>query len=97
MAASHTLRTGDLACNSGMCSDWELNRDPLICMPMLNPLSHTSQAQTSLSNKPDMLPRPGYPLPAPCASLRPCSSGKHLSQLHFTACIIIHFGVCLFW
>ena len=28
MVASHALPTGDLACNPGMCSDWELNRQP---------------------------------------------------------------------
>ena len=35
--------TGDLACNPGMCPDWESNRDPLVHRPELNPLSHTSQ------------------------------------------------------
>ena len=35
--------TRDLACNPGMCPDWELNWHPLVRMPALNPLSHTSQ------------------------------------------------------
>ena len=26
VVASHMPRTGDLACNSGMCPDWELNQ-----------------------------------------------------------------------
>ena len=28
MVASHTPLTGDLACNLGMCPDWELNQQP---------------------------------------------------------------------
>ena len=28
VVASHVPLTGDLACNSGMCPDWELNRQP---------------------------------------------------------------------
>ena len=28
VAASHALLTGDLACNPGMCSDWESNWPP---------------------------------------------------------------------
>ena len=28
MVASHTLPTGDLACNPGMCPDWESNKRP---------------------------------------------------------------------
>ena len=35
---------GDLACNPGLCSVWESNRDPLVHRPVLNPLSYTSQA-----------------------------------------------------
>ena len=34
---------GDLACDPGMCPDWELNRDPLVHRLALNPPSHTSQ------------------------------------------------------
>ena len=34
---------GDLACNPGMCPDWELNQRPF--SPVLNPLSHTSQGE----------------------------------------------------
>ena len=37
--------TGDLACNPGMCHDWELNRWPLVCRPAVHPLSHTSQGR----------------------------------------------------
>ena len=36
--------TGDLACNPGMCPDWELNQWPLLHKPVLNPLSHTIQS-----------------------------------------------------
>ena len=35
--------SGDLACNPGMCPDWELNWQPFGSQPKLNPLSHTSQ------------------------------------------------------
>ena len=28
VVASHTSPTGDLACNSRMCPDWELNQQP---------------------------------------------------------------------
>ena len=35
--------TGDLACNPGMCPDWESIGDPLIPRPALSPLSHSSQ------------------------------------------------------
>ena len=30
VVASHAPATGDLACNPGLCPDWELNRDPLV-------------------------------------------------------------------
>ena len=41
----------DLACNPGMCPDWELNRGPpLDCRLVLNPLSHTSQGKCRASN-----------------------------------------------
>ena len=33
--------TGDLACNPGMCPDWESNLRPLGSQPALNPLSYT--------------------------------------------------------
>ena len=42
VVASHTLSTGDLAPNPGMCPDWESNRDPLVHRSALNPLRHTS-------------------------------------------------------
>ena len=32
-----------LACNPGMCPDWESNQRPFGPQPMLNPLSYTSQ------------------------------------------------------
>ena len=35
--------TGDLACNPGMCPDWERTSDPLVWRLVLSPLSHTSQ------------------------------------------------------
>ena len=28
VVVSHAPSTGDLACNTGMCPDWELNRQP---------------------------------------------------------------------
>ena len=41
--ASGTPPTEDLAHNSGMCPDWELNWLPSGSQPTLNPLSYTSQ------------------------------------------------------
>ena len=46
VVASLAPPTGDLAHNSGMCPDWELNWPPLGSQPVLNPLSHTSQGQS---------------------------------------------------
>ena len=43
VVVSHPSPTGNLACNLGMCPNWELNCDPLVCRLALNPLSHTSQ------------------------------------------------------
>ena len=43
LVASCVPRTGDLACNPGMCPDWESNWRPFGLQPELNPLSHTSQ------------------------------------------------------
>ena len=43
MVASGAPPAGDLACNPGMCPDWELNCNPLVHRPTLNPLSYTSQ------------------------------------------------------
>ena len=37
--ASHVAPTGDLACNPGMCPDWELNQRLFGSQPALNPLS----------------------------------------------------------
>ena len=45
---SHGPPTGDLACNPGMCPDWESNRRPFGSQPELNPLSHTSQGNKCL-------------------------------------------------
>ena len=45
VVAFHTPPTGDLACNPGMCPDWESNLYPLVCRPTLNPLSYTARAQ----------------------------------------------------
>ena len=42
VVASHTPRTGDLACNPGMCPDLESNQ-PLVHRLVLNPLSRTNQ------------------------------------------------------
>ena len=35
--------TGDLACNPGMCPDWELKWWPFVSQASTQPLSHTSQ------------------------------------------------------
>ena len=43
VVASCVPPTGDLACNPGMCPDWESNWHPLVCTPALNSLSNTSQ------------------------------------------------------
>ena len=45
---------GDLACDPGMCPDWESNRDPLAHRPALNPLSYTSQIKWEISKKTTM-------------------------------------------
>ena len=43
MVASHVVPNGDLACNRGMCPDWESNWRPFGLQPVLNLLSYTSQ------------------------------------------------------
>ena len=48
VVASYTPPTGDLARNPGMCPDWELSHDPLVCRPVLHQLSHTSQGPLSI-------------------------------------------------
>ena len=48
VVASHMAPTGDLACNPGMCPDWEENRQRFGLQPMLNPLNYTSQRRGSL-------------------------------------------------
>ena len=47
VVASHVPLVGDLACNPGMCPDWESNWRRLVCRPVFNPLSHTSQGYKS--------------------------------------------------
>ena len=47
--ASPMPPTGDLAHKPGMCPDWESTSDPLVCRPVLNPLSHTSQDSNAIS------------------------------------------------
>ena len=42
------LPTGDLACNPGVCPDWESNL--LVRRPALNLLSHTSQSYINVFN-----------------------------------------------
>ena len=44
VVASHMPPTGDLAHNPGMCPNWE-SKDPLVCRPVINPLSQTSQGK----------------------------------------------------
>ena len=48
MVASHVALTGALACNPGMCPDWESNQQPFGSQPVLNPLSYTSQGLLKL-------------------------------------------------
>ena len=43
VVASRAPPTGDMACNPGMCPDWESNHQPFGSQPLLNPLSYTSQ------------------------------------------------------
>ena len=43
VGASHVAPTGDLACNPGMCPDWDSNGRPFGLQPVLSPLSYTSQ------------------------------------------------------
>ena len=43
VVAYHVPSTGDLACNPGICPDWESNQQPFGLQPALNPLSYTSQ------------------------------------------------------
>ena len=43
VVASRVTPAGDLACNPGMCPDWDSNHDPLVHRPVLNPLSYTNQ------------------------------------------------------
>ena len=47
VVTSCMLLTIDLAHNPGMCPHWNQTGDPLVCRPMLNPLSHTSQSLKS--------------------------------------------------
>ena len=47
VVASHVDPTGDLACNPGMCPDWELNWQPFGSQAReLNPLSYMSQGRS---------------------------------------------------
>ena len=50
VVASYVAPTGDLACNPGMCPDWESNRRPFDSQPALSPLSYTSQGFTMALN-----------------------------------------------
>ena len=43
VVVAHTPPSGDLACNPGLCPDWNPNGDPLVLRPALNPLSNSSQ------------------------------------------------------
>ena len=45
VVASHVAAARDLACNPGMCPDWESNLQPFGLQAALNPLSYTSQVQ----------------------------------------------------
>ena len=48
VVASHVAPTGDLACNLGMCPDWESNQQTFGSWPALNPLSYTNQGSSLL-------------------------------------------------
>ena len=50
MVASHVAPTGDLACNPGMCPDWESNWRPFGLQAGAQPLSHTSQGKPRIFN-----------------------------------------------
>ena len=50
VVASHVAPTGDLACNPGICPDWESNWRSFGSQPALNPLSYTSQGTMSILN-----------------------------------------------
>ena len=50
VVASHATPTGDLACNSGMCPDWELNQRPFGSQPALNPVSYTARDRLPLNH-----------------------------------------------
>ena len=43
LVASCIPQTRDLACNPGMCPDWESNLQPFSLWDYASPLSHTSQ------------------------------------------------------
>ena len=44
LAACYTPQPGAWPKTQACCPDWELNRDPLVRRPTLNPLSHTSKS-----------------------------------------------------
>ena len=48
LVAFHMPPTRDLACNPGMCPDWESNWRPFVRRLELSPLSHTSQGYDNL-------------------------------------------------
>ena len=43
VVASPMPPTGNLACNPGLCPDWESNQQPFGSQPTLNTLNYTSQ------------------------------------------------------
>ena len=43
VVAFHVAPTRNLACNPGMCPDWESNQRPFGLQPELNPLHYTYQ------------------------------------------------------
>ena len=50
VVAPHGLPPGGLARNPGMCPKNQAG-DPLVCRPLLNPLSHTSQGRMCFLKK----------------------------------------------
>ena len=48
---SHVAPTGDLACNPGMCPNWESNQRHFVLQPTPSPLSYTSQGTTCFLNE----------------------------------------------
>ena len=84
----------DLACNPGMCPDWESNRQPFGSQPALDPLSYTSQSHLALFQFPCSITGQAGPAlsclvlsdaslrlctASACGSLKPCPPSSFLA------------------